>query len=176
MASKAKNAIISAFLELAKEYEFEKITVTNLVEKCSISRQTFYYHFNDIEEMLKWAFKNETNIICSYQTESKWKESAELYINFLNKYDRLLRSAVKSSKFIYIYNLLKSSFDTYITSYFENKTNMSVNSKADVEFLVNCLSNCFTGLVLEEIQKEKSDYTELLGKIVKGFKVFPKNK
>ena len=28
MASKAKNAIISAFLELAKEYEFEKITVT----------------------------------------------------------------------------------------------------------------------------------------------------
>ena len=42
MASKAKSALINTFLEMAEETEYEKITVTGLVEKCGISRQTFY--------------------------------------------------------------------------------------------------------------------------------------
>ena len=64
MASKAKYAIISAFLRLVNHKDFEKITVTDLVEECDISRQTFYYHFDDIEKMLAWAFETETGAIC----------------------------------------------------------------------------------------------------------------
>ncbi len=176
MASKAKIAITNAFLELADEHDFEKITVTSLVEKCSISRQTFYYHFDDIDEMLKWAFKHETEKICNKQVEGEWKESAGLYIDFLNRYDKLLRSAAKSSNFIYVFGLLSESFSSYIHSYIEKKTKKPSASKSDLEFLVSCISNGFAGLVIEELKKNKSDYASLLEKITKGLILITSNK
>ncbi len=43
MAGKTKKMIISSFLELVNSNEqYDKITVTDLVGKCGISRQTFY--------------------------------------------------------------------------------------------------------------------------------------
>lgn len=175
MASKAKNALINAFLDLVEEIEFEKITVTSLVEKCGISRQTFYYHFNDIEEMLDYAFKTETSFICKNQVEGNWLESAKMYEDFLSRYDRLIRSASKSPYFITVYNLIYNSFYTYISTYINNRSKKPAVSKEDGEFIISCLANSFAGLVAQEIQKDESDYASLLNKIAKGFKLIPNN-
>ena len=44
---------LSAILkEEMKHKPFEKITVSELIEKCEINRKTFYYHFNDIYDLL----------------------------------------------------------------------------------------------------------------------------
>ncbi|CAI6243121.1 hypothetical protein NRS6120_05320 [Bacillus subtilis] len=50
-----KQDIEDAFLELSKEEAFDKITVTQIVKKCGISRQTFYYHFKDAMEVAEAA-------------------------------------------------------------------------------------------------------------------------
>ncbi len=175
MASKAKIALVNAFLKLVEEESFEKITVTKLVERCSISRQTFYYHFDDLDAMLIWAFKNETETICKSKKELTWKESAANYITFLNRYDNLLRNASKSDKFIFVYNLLFDSFYSYINTYFEEK-GKKISNNSDYDFFVTCIASSFAGLVTKEIQKEKSDYEELLSKIVRGFKLLPSEK
>jgi len=106
MATKAKNALVSAFLRLIEKEDFDKITVTSLVEECSISRQTFYYHFDDIDSMLIWAFENETRLICKNKNSLKWSESAAGYIDFMKRYDTLLRKASASKELLQIHKNL----------------------------------------------------------------------
>ena len=38
---------------------FDKITVTELITDARVSRPTFYYHFNDIYQLLEWMFREE---------------------------------------------------------------------------------------------------------------------
>lgn len=47
-----KQAIIDAFWELLEEKPLSKITVKDIVERCQINRNTFYYHFRDIPLLL----------------------------------------------------------------------------------------------------------------------------
>ena len=48
MAQNTKKAIMNAFIELLNERSFEKITVTDIVNRCKINRNTFYYYYQDI--------------------------------------------------------------------------------------------------------------------------------
>ncbi|MDE7018351.1 MAG: TetR/AcrR family transcriptional regulator [Lachnospiraceae bacterium] len=47
-----KNAIIDAFWRLLEEKPYGKITVKDIVDCCQVNRNTFYYHFHDIPELL----------------------------------------------------------------------------------------------------------------------------
>lgn len=38
----------------------KKLTVKDLVEECHITRQAFYYHFEDIPALLRWMFERDT--------------------------------------------------------------------------------------------------------------------
>ncbi len=170
MASKAKTMIVNAFLKLIETEEYDKITVTSLVEECDISRQTFYYHFNDVEEMISFAFKKETDALCDAQEQGKWYDSAVLYVDFLNKFDTLLRKAAASSSFLFVYGLLYKSFSDYISSYAQKKK----KSSNDFSFLTASAAHAFCGLVIDEIQKEQSDYATLLENIGKALNALPK--
>ena len=48
-----KQAIAVAFLHLMAEKPYNKITVNDIVSACGINRNTFYYHFRDIPDLLE---------------------------------------------------------------------------------------------------------------------------
>ena len=55
--SKAKQAVFNAMLALLKTNGFDDITVTEIIEKASISRTTFYRMFEDKYDLLdKFTF------------------------------------------------------------------------------------------------------------------------
>lgn len=47
-----KESIADAFVRLMTEKDVNKITVKDLVEVCAISRQSFYYHFRDLNAVV----------------------------------------------------------------------------------------------------------------------------
>lgn len=47
-----KNQIMDTFMELMQEKSFNEISVSEITEKCEISRLTFYYHFHDKYDLL----------------------------------------------------------------------------------------------------------------------------
>lgn len=47
-----KGIIIRAYQELVEERKNFKITVADIVERCGISRKTFYYHFDNIYDLV----------------------------------------------------------------------------------------------------------------------------
>ena len=53
MAALTKMAIVKAFEELARGKNVDRITVKEITDKCQISRNTFYYHFKDIYDVLE---------------------------------------------------------------------------------------------------------------------------
>ncbi len=51
-----KNALAEAMKELMQEKKFEKISVTDICEKCGMNRKSFYYHFRDKYDLVNWIF------------------------------------------------------------------------------------------------------------------------
>lgn len=45
------------FWALLEEMPYSKITVTTLVERCHINRNTFYYHFHSIPDLLSYSIR-----------------------------------------------------------------------------------------------------------------------
>ena len=57
MAVDTKELIAEAVKRLLMQKEGQKLTVKDIVDECSITRQTFYYHFEDIPDLLKWVLE-----------------------------------------------------------------------------------------------------------------------
>ena len=50
-----KALIAETLQKMAQKGNIDKITVKSLIEECHISRQTFYYHFQDIMDVMEWS-------------------------------------------------------------------------------------------------------------------------
>lgn len=50
---KTKNAIRGAFIELVEQKGYKKVTVSDIVSKANINRNTFYLHYQDKEDLIE---------------------------------------------------------------------------------------------------------------------------
>ena len=55
--NRTKDAIAAAFFELLTERPLSKITVKDIVDRCGINRNTFYYHFEGIPSLIEQTVK-----------------------------------------------------------------------------------------------------------------------
>ena len=56
-SQQTKQALSEALKAMMKKKPLNKITVRELVEDCGVNRKTFYYHFEDIPDLLLWMMK-----------------------------------------------------------------------------------------------------------------------
>ena len=161
MSKNTKEALVAAFLELVGQ-SLEKVTVTDIVEKCQISRQTFYYHFDDINSMLIWAFESEIKRICINQNPDFMEKAEKGFVEFFNKYDVMFRKSLKSHKLIFVFNLINKCFYDYIVSYISVKRNEEQNPGKNADYVISYTAGAFTALIIKTIQSEKSDYETIV--------------
>lgn len=55
-----KEVIAEAVRVLLFEKRVKKLTVKDIVQECNITRQAFYYHFEDIPELLQWILEKDS--------------------------------------------------------------------------------------------------------------------
>lgn len=77
-----KQAMATALKELMETEDFEKISVSDICERCHMNRKSFYYHFKDKYDLANWIF--DTDFIhlsqqhsldimnMSYSYEERW--------------------------------------------------------------------------------------------------------
>lgn len=53
-----KTILKDAFWEILEEKPYNKITVQDIVDRCQVNRNTFYYHFQDIPWLLIESIKD----------------------------------------------------------------------------------------------------------------------
>lgn len=61
MPTDMKQTIAQATMALLAKKGVKKLTVKDIVEQCHITRQAFYYHFRDIQDLLRWMIEKETD-------------------------------------------------------------------------------------------------------------------
>ena len=55
MSQITKRALASALKELLEHKPLNKITIADITEQCGVNRQTFYYHFENLMDVLEWG-------------------------------------------------------------------------------------------------------------------------
>lgn len=60
-----KNVIAEAFAKMVRQKGVDKVTVKALIDVCDISRQTFYYHFQNITDVIEWSLERATQEMLS---------------------------------------------------------------------------------------------------------------
>lgn len=87
MATLTRIAIIKAFGEMAAVRPVDKITVKDITDYCGISRNTFYYHFKDIyqvlDEFLVYQHQNIIQWIDEHVDSDDFEEECRQGLNFL---------------------------------------------------------------------------------------------
>ena len=63
MSVDMKETIARAVKVLVVDKKVKKLTVKDIVEECNITRQTFYYHFEDIPDLLRWSLNKKSEEI-----------------------------------------------------------------------------------------------------------------
>ena len=56
MAINVKQIIVDTIYELSREKPLSKVTVLDISKRSGISRQTFYNHFKDKNDLIRWVF------------------------------------------------------------------------------------------------------------------------
>ncbi len=75
MANFTEKAIVQTLNELLKTKTIDKITVKDLTEACGISRNTFYYHYHDIYEVLTRDLVQRTDaLLKAHEEDASWED------------------------------------------------------------------------------------------------------
>lgn len=76
MANKTDTAIVNSLKELMQEKSLNKITVGDIADNCGINRMTFYYHFHDMGDLIRYILNTEGQIdyFTQMATVTNWVE------------------------------------------------------------------------------------------------------
>ena len=75
MANFTEKAIVETLNELLNKQTIDRITVKDLTEACGISRNTFYYHFHDIYEVLTRDFIERADaLLKAHDEDESWED------------------------------------------------------------------------------------------------------
>ena len=83
MSDLTKKALAEALKNRLSKTTLKNITIKDLTDDCGLNRQTFYYHFSDIYELMEWIFVDEANRILNLYSHTFLQILHLLVISFL---------------------------------------------------------------------------------------------
>lgn len=148
--NRTKNAIIDTFWLLLDEKPYNKITVKDIVDCCQINRNTFYYHFHDIPELLETTVKNETDdIIRSYGKLGAHLECITYLIERCCNRKKAILHIYRSVYREYFINELEKVELYAVTHYIDTVTAEQPLPSEDKELFIRFYKCLFTGYFID---------------------------
>ena len=89
MAIDIKEILANGLLDLCHKKDLSQVTVKDLLETTGVSRQTFYNHFKDKYDLIKWIYLNE--VILKIENDDDWTEKyKEIFKYFIENRQMVL--------------------------------------------------------------------------------------
>lgn len=167
MPANMKAMIAEAFLRLARQKSIDKITVKDLAEECHISRQSFYYHFQDILDVLEWILDRGMQKAIEKSITAPTLEEAIVEILKLAR-DRhdIIEKLHNSQKRDFIVKLVLDGMRKYLRTLFKYKAADSRMRLSEIEVKIDFCAYGITGLLVERSRTAQFDVEKLAGQIV----------
>lgn len=148
MASTTKESLGAALKQMLTVKPIDKITVKDLVEICGVNRQTFYYHFDDVYDLLEWVFEEDANrVLPSEVVYEHCRDDVMMFFKYL------------ADNSVFVLNIYNSNSRIYMLRYFKRRLQGCIRSfaiivsegknidRTDFEFVVEFYANGIVGLI-----------------------------
>jgi probable dihydroxyacetone kinase regulator len=173
MAQFTKKAIMLSFLKLLNERPLEKITVKDIVEDCGVSRNTFYYYYEDLYALLDDLFREEgRKAMQEPRAEIGWHERLLHALQFVMVNRRMLYNVFHSVGREKAEDYLYSVCDKILRDYVEQQADGLVCSAEDKDFVIRFYKYAFVGMLLEWVESGMKDepqiYIDRIGLLFEG--------
>ena len=158
MSGFTKEIIARTFTELLDEKPMSKVTVKDIVERCGVNRNTFYYHFRDIPDVVEFIFKKKWDeILEAPQEKSSILECMEEMAALVRSNRKLMLNVYKSVKRD-IFLVYMNEVATYIiTEYFDKNMSEFNLEKEEIQMLIKYYKCLFIGILMEWLDRGLED-------------------
>lgn len=123
---RTRKMIMEAFIELSRKKEFKDITIKDITEAAMINRATFYYHFEDIYDLLEKALievlsvnlsskpyhdrvLNEEMIVHLFQAVTNFQQS--LHNHCYRGYEDIIGRIIRDQLEVIFYRVLRRQME-----------------------------------------------------------------
>lgn len=127
-----KEKLAAALKTLLLEKPFERITIREIVGQCGMNRQTFYYHFNDIYDLLEWMYHQEmVSLLSPYQEPEDWKKNSLTLLNYIHENALICKRVLNSPGYKQLRRFVFMDFRALYRKFFDK---MAFGHEFDEEF------------------------------------------
>ena len=148
---KTKTALSSSLKKFMKKKPLSKITVSEIIADCNVNRKTFYYHFEDIYDLLKWTLEQEAfDVVKNFDLLIDYEDAIRFVVDYVNKNAHILNCAYDSMGREELKRFFYNDFVGIVKNVVEEaKTSCGVRVEEDFEnFLCDFLTEATAGLLV----------------------------
>ncbi len=92
-----KKAMVDSLKKFMEKKPLSKITVSEIVADCGMNRKTFYYHFEDIQALLKWMLEQEAiQVVKSFDLLLDYEDAINFVLDYVEQNKHILNCAYDS--------------------------------------------------------------------------------
>lgn len=96
-SDQTKHALAAALKELMAQKPIDKITIHDITERCGIRRQNFYYHFEDVYDLMRWMFQEEAvSLLRQHEGTLLWQEGLLQLFRYIEENKAVCLCALRS--------------------------------------------------------------------------------
>ena len=164
-----KKLFAEALKQIVVQKSFSKVTVSELIRVCNVNRKTFYYHFTDVYDLLKWTLEQEAiDVVKNFDLIIDYEEAILFAMDYIEKNDVFLNNIYYSVSRDELKRFFYADFIEITTSVIkkiEELTEITVPKEFET-FLSSFYTEAIAGTLLEWIvNKEKHDKQQVINYI-----------
>lgn len=156
MAKQTQKFIMSTFMQLLENESLDKITVRDIVEECEINRNTFYYHYSDIYDLLDDVFRVETEKFLEQDVDDNttFGEEYARAAQFVLKYRKAILHIYDPKKRDVLENYLETLAFSFINRFVKKESEGYGLSDDDVNYITGFYTHAIVGNTIEWIKRK----------------------
>lgn len=148
-----QRAIAYSLKELLLEKPLSKITINDIANKCDINRQTFYYHFHDITDLIEWiCLEDADKVLKNNKTYATWQEGFLSIFDIMIQDRRFIMNIFHSISLDILYKYLYKLVFPLIYNVVEEKAKGMQVREEDKKFIADFYKYSFVAIVLQWIE------------------------
>lgn len=168
-----RNLIRQEFIKLLNKKSLHNITVTEIAKQCNIERKTFYYHYENLPQLVKEIFDEELEkVIEEFNETLSWEESFISAAKFILDNKKVVKHMYESDYKIelekYIFSISGEIMRKYVARVAEDTRAKEIDIKLIAYFYQCALSSALIQWVSTDMKADPKAITRRLGELMDG--------
>lgn len=153
MSQTTKKALAQSLKRLMAQKPLSKITIADITEDCGINRMTFYYHFQDIYDLIEWICLEEGGqAIQGKTTYQTWQDGFVALCRATLDNRVFVEGVTHSLQREYIENYLLRMIYGLLYNVVEELSMEYGLSQASKEYITNFYKYGFVGVMMDRVR------------------------